>query len=122
MGEHEHAEEDRMNKLMTELKFSQKEVDDFRQVFVDRKREEQEEKGLDEANAPSGLSRDAVRRLVKALGVSITGENKAKLDDKLKSLGCDEEGVLDFFGFLDLMRWLMDTNFAGVNDVSKAKR
>merc|ERR1712217_1020782 len=120
--EHEHAEEDRMNKLMAQLKFSQKEVDDFRSVYVDRKKEEAEEKGLDEDNQLAGLTVDAVRRLVKGLGVSITGENKTKLADKLKSLGCDEEGVLDFFGFLDLMRWLMDTNFAGVNETSKAKR
>merc|ERR1712217_580378 len=67
--EFEHAEEDRMNKLMAQLKFSQKEVDDFRQVFVDKKREEQEDKDLDEANAPSGLSRDAVRKLIKLPGI-----------------------------------------------------
>merc|ERR1712113_1022164 len=120
--EHEHAEEDRMNKLMKELNFSQKEVDDFRQVFVEKKKEAMAEQGIPEdAPEPNGMTREAVRRLVRMLGVSLMGDNKNKLDNELKKLGCDEDSLLEFPGFLRLMKWMMDTDFAGVNQASSPK-
>merc|ERR1711884_333727 len=70
--EHEQAEEELMNRLMKELNFNQKEVDDFRQIFMNKKHEVAQE-DLD------GLPRDDVRRLVRSLGISLIGENKVKL-------------------------------------------
>jgi len=117
--QHDRAQEDTMTKLMQELKFSQQEVDQFRQVFKNWSRRDNVFDGEPDSATPDVLQRDVVRRLVRSLGVSITPENKGRLDDKLATL--DDGGLLDFFGFLRLMRWLTDTNFAGVNDAA-AKR
>jgi len=111
--EHHHAQEERKHKLMAELKFSQKEVEQFREIFLAKKQEyaeEAAEQGKDVSDS-NGLPRDAVRRLIKALGVAIIGEKKPKLDEELSSLGCPEDGLLDFFGFLQLMRWLMESGW-----------
>jgi len=111
--EHQHAEEERMNMLMQKLKFSQKEVEAFREIFLAKKQEGAEEASAKGKQAPDdkGIPRDAVRRLIKALGVAIIGEKKPKLDEELSSLGCPEDGLLDFPGFLQLMRWLMETGW-----------
>jgi len=122
--EHEQAEEELMNRLMAELHFSSKEVDDFRQIFMNKKHELVTESqaakpvSLKETN---GLPRDDVRRLVRSLGISLIGENKAKLDAKLKTVGCDESTPLDFPGFLRLMHWLTTSDIAQTGDVVEKK-
>lgn len=111
--EHEQAEEELMNRLMKELNFNQKEVDDFRQIFMNKKHEvAQEVKGQKGQKEPDGLPRDDVRRLVRSLGISLIGENKVKLDTELKKVGCDDNKPLDFPGFLQLMRWIMTADMA----------
>mmetsp|Transcript_127731 Transcript_127731/g.355458 ORF Transcript_127731/g.355458 Transcript_127731/m.355458 type:complete len:842 (-) Transcript_127731:212-2737(-) len=105
--EKEEQEEELMGRLMKELNFTQKEVDDFRQIYMNKKHEIAEEVKTTAGEEPEGLPRDDVRRLVRSLGISLIGENKAKLEAKLKELGCTERQPLDFPGFLQLMRWLM---------------
>merc|ERR1712217_60205 len=67
-------------------------------------------------NGVDQLSADGFRRLIRSLGVSITPGNRGKLDDKMQSL--DDQGrrdgaLLDFIAFLRMMRWMLDTDFAG---------
>lgn len=109
--EHEVAEEARMNKLMSELKFTVKEVEEFREIFLEKKQACVQELELDAM--PRGLPRDAIRRLMNALGISVKGERRVALDEELESLGCTAEDELDFAGFLRLMRWLMESGWLG---------
>jgi len=114
--EYAHAEEERMKKLMEELKFTQKEVEQFREFFLSKKQEYADETAntqetpIDPATL-KGLPRDVIRKLIKGLGVAILGDRKPMLDEELSKLGCPEEGLLDFFGFLQLMKWLMETGW-----------
>merc|ERR1712048_517095 len=118
--EHEHDEEERMGRLMQELQFSEPEVEQFRIIFrqaVKREQEKAAEISTDGKKEPAqGLTRESVRRLVRSLGVSLSPETTGILLNKLADL--DNNGVLDFLGFLRLMKWLVDTNFAGVNDAA----
>mmetsp|Transcript_57813 Transcript_57813/g.163142 ORF Transcript_57813/g.163142 Transcript_57813/m.163142 type:complete len:1165 (+) Transcript_57813:75-3569(+) len=118
-NEHDRAEEDKMDKLMQELRFTHQEVDQFRQIFRSWAGHEDEEHQAGLGGDSNGLERDAVRRLVRSLGVSITPENKGKLDQKLASL--DGGTQLNFMGFLKLMHWLVETDFAGVNGAAAKK-
>jgi len=123
--EQEHAEEECLQDLMTELKFSNLEVDQFRQIFCDRKKlqNEYDAEATDEARRSEesvGLNREGVRRLMRSLVSTIPPEDKVKFDHQLHLLmkGGDKHGDeerLDFHGFLRLMRWVLDTDFAGVN-------
>jgi len=119
--EHELAEEELMNRLMKELNFSQKEVDDFRQIFMNKKHEVAQEEQGSRGKDPDGLPRDHVRRLVRSLGISLIGENRAKLDAELKKLGCDDNKHLDFPGFLQLMRWIMTADMVTAADPAGKK-
>jgi len=120
--EHDKAEEAALEILQRELKFSDGEIEDFRQVFrtwVKRAETIMEQRPGHEP--PQTLNRDMVRRLVRSLGISISPANAGVLDQKLMTL--DEMGrletmELDFFGFLRLMRWILDTDFAGINDAA----
>merc|ERR1712048_377884 len=118
-----------MAKLMQELNFSQHEVDQFHQIFQSWLERDEAGRGSCGSStskiasagsntcAPCGLSHDIVKRIVRTLGVSMTRENAGKLEEKLANLG----ELLDFPGFLQLMRWLMDTDFAGINSAVAKK-
>jgi len=112
--EQEQAEEEKMSVLMSEIKFNQREVEEFRQVYLDRKRRCQKE--LEVETELEGLPRDAVRRLIRQLGAKMTSDGKAAVDDQLDALGCtlDSGGLLEFAGFLRLMRWLVDSGWLAV--------
>jgi Ca2+-binding EF-hand superfamily protein len=61
-----------------------------------------------------------VRQLVRSLGLIVTSQNRLLLDDKLaelERLGGVAKGTVDFIGFLGLMRWMLDTDFAGINKI-----
>mmetsp|Transcript_86552 Transcript_86552/g.224807 ORF Transcript_86552/g.224807 Transcript_86552/m.224807 type:complete len:1025 (+) Transcript_86552:3-3077(+) len=120
--EQEHAEEERLRRLLVELNFSQLEVDQFRQIFCDRKKMQNNCEGDDKllSEEAAGLSCEGVRRLMRSLVSTIPPEDKAKLEHQLQTLmsGDDkknDEETLDFHGFLRLMRWLLDTDFARIN-------
>jgi len=117
--EREREEEAAVHQLMKELNFSQKEVDDFRAIFLRKMHELREA----ERDAPKevdgkvvkllGLPRDDILRLVRSLGISLLGQNKVKLDMELKKMGCTERQPLDFPGFLRLMSWLTTVDISG---------
>jgi len=115
--EREKAEEDRVNALVVELNFSQEEVDQFRQIFCERKRQPVESDPSAPTKAdpeePNGLSREAVRKLMRSLVTTIPPADKAKLDAKLNDLMVADQ--LDFPCFLRFMRWLLDVDFAGMS-------
>merc|ERR1712129_205004 len=110
--EREREEEAAVHRLMKELNFSQKEVDDFRTIFLGKMHElrEAEKDGPNGADGNVvkllGLPRDDILRLVRSLGMSLLGDNKMKVDCELKKMGCTETQPLDFPGFLRLMSWL----------------
>jgi len=130
--QHDKAEEDAMAKLQKELNFTQQEVDEFRRVFKTQahRHDDDEDDYYDHhhdhhhhhpgGTEPEGIPRDQVRRLVRQLGVAITPENRGRLDDKLAQL--DQGGVLNFMSFLRLMKWLVDTDFAGINSAAAQKK
>merc|ERR1719264_947180 len=109
-----------MNKLMAELNFSLTEVDEFRMVFMSR--EEEASADMDFPRSGAGLPRDYVRRVVRDLGMSLKGDERAKLDNKLNSFGCTEERPLDFVGFLRLMRWVLDRQPTSGSELPDSRR
>jgi len=106
--EHERSEDAAVHALMVELGFSQKEVDDFRAIFLGKLHEVLQEQ--DEENTQvmrlSGLPHEDVKRLVRSLASSLSRQSKLQLDVELKNLGCTGDNPLEFPGFLRLMRWL----------------
>lgn len=116
----EHEEEERMHRLMHDLHFTEQEVEQFRIIMRSWvKREADKAAEIAEGapkDPPEGLKVDGVRRLVRSLGVSLDSKNAETLTNKVESMY--EDGILNFFGFLQLMRWLMDVNFAGINDAA----
>jgi len=117
--EQEHVEEARLHRLMEELNFENQEVAQFREIYMERKQEIMGS-GTSPTAAmkpgqvePTGLSREAIRKLMRILVVTVNPNEKVKLDEQLKGLLNDE--MLDFHNFLRLMRWLLDTDFAGIN-------
>jgi len=121
----EKEEEAALRDLQVELRFAEGEVEDFRQIFRGWVRKsyelEAKRKRPQSDNVPETLPRDTVKRLVRSLGVSISPANSEKLDGKIKELdefGRLESAELNFFSFLYLMRWILDTDFAGVNDAA----
>lgn len=109
--EHEQDEEDRLNKLTVELGFSHKEVEEFRQIFIAKKQEGAKDRGIE--GEADGMSPADVRRLIRALGVSVKGDRKAVLEAELEQISTSADGFLDFAGFLKLMRWLMESGWVG---------
>merc|ERR1712176_435732 len=112
---HERAEEQRMAALMVVLKFTQTEVDQFREIFLnwvnrERRMSEASNSCAVDAKGPDTLTQDAMRRLIRSLGLSISHEDGTLL---VKEFAEHEEskGRIGFTGFLHLMRWMLDTNF-----------
>merc|ERR1712176_249719 len=120
---HERAEEQRMAALMADLKFTQTEVDQFREIFhnwINRERMVNEASGscAVDAKGPDALTQDALKRLVRTLGLSISPEDG---DRMVKQFADHEEstGGLGFAGFLHLMRWMLDTDFVSIKEATE---
>jgi len=107
----EASEEKLMSELMAELKFTIKDVEEFRQVYNERKRLWSEQRGKVSDKEPAGLPSDAIYRLMNFLGLSLPKERKIQLDEQLDALGSTPDAGLDFPGFLRLMRWLMESGW-----------
>jgi len=137
--EHDQAQEDMQAKLQVDLSFSEGEIEEFRQIFrmwCKRIRDLEadltgksadDDQGMGMGNkSEDELPTDGARRLVRSLGCTLSVQNQAVLDEKVSSLDTLEnrKGVakINFFGFIRLMRWLLDTNFAGINDSAANRR
>eukprot|EP00930_Biecheleria_cincta_P015447 TRINITY_DN12892_c0_g1_i1.p1 TRINITY_DN12892_c0_g1~~TRINITY_DN12892_c0_g1_i1.p1 ORF type:complete len:1178 (+),score=290.17 TRINITY_DN12892_c0_g1_i1:289-3534(+) len=122
---HDRAREQALTKLMDELKFHAKEVNEFHTIFTmwtkkeqnngkQKRPEDEEADDTGEVADPSAsVNRDTVRRVMRSLGMSLTPEKKTLLDTKLDKL--EEEGGLRFHGFLRLMKWVIDSDFANMS-------
>lgn len=138
----DHAEVDRDRQIMDKTKFTPKEAEEFREIFsfwaekaaaLDDGKAAPEEapagspgKGLmtpsggDSSEAPRIhlLTEDGMKRVVRSLGLIMTPQERHELDEKLKEGPTDKEnpGKYGFFEFLVFMRWMLDTNFAHINE------
>jgi len=65
------------------------------------------------------LSGDGIRRIVRSLGLSLSNESRAALEQKVNKFDLDDRGRIDFPDFLRLMRWMLDTNFAQIEGAIK---
>eukprot|EP00747_Dinoflagellata_sp_TGD_P017314 gnl/TRDRNA2_/TRDRNA2_125750_c2_seq1.p1 gnl/TRDRNA2_/TRDRNA2_125750_c2~~gnl/TRDRNA2_/TRDRNA2_125750_c2_seq1.p1 ORF type:complete len:497 (+),score=105.27 gnl/TRDRNA2_/TRDRNA2_125750_c2_seq1:2-1492(+) len=68
------------------------------------------------------LSRDQLLNLLASLGLRFAAELRDQLEAKVSQLkagnGIESSG-LEFCDFLHLMRWMLDTDFAGINAVAE---
>eukprot|EP00933_Yihiella_yeosuensis_P080805 TRINITY_DN94306_c0_g1_i1.p1 TRINITY_DN94306_c0_g1~~TRINITY_DN94306_c0_g1_i1.p1 ORF type:complete len:1130 (+),score=267.36 TRINITY_DN94306_c0_g1_i1:103-3390(+) len=115
----EQEKEARINAVIEETGFAVKETNQFRVIFTrwyyqDDESKDPDEEGNDLVDDYSGISRDLAKRIVRSLGISLSGDKSKQLDTVLDKF--EENGLLYFFGFLRLMKWIVDTNFAGTND------
>jgi len=66
------------------------------------------------------LNVDELVNLLRSMGVFINQAQRKDLERRVGSTA-DANGSLGFAGFLLVMRWVLDSNFAGVNDVAATK-
>jgi len=120
---------DREARAIEQSKFSHGEVDQFRGIFLnwfenDRLFEAAAmtgsrptaPQGLLSGEAPKVLSKDCVRRLLRSLGVTLSHGQRILLDQRID--GLEASGSVDFADFLRLMRWMLDIDFAGIQELS----
>lgn len=133
----EEAESQHTSQAMEETSFTQREADEFREVFdlwVSRRVERGgggSPTGAESSNgscspsgssSPSGtpspgqLAVEDVRRVLRSLGLSLNGRQRGELKRYLTGQGADIG--LDFATFLRLMRWMLDGNFADIRGAS----
>lgn len=137
--ERDQSAEVREVQVVKELGFTKAEVEDFREVFLRWTRHGGKAAGIEEGKADGspgaggvsfasragsagggatekdGLSRGIFYKLLLSLGVSLGYKEKEELEERFAGADLDDEGRLSFLGFLGLMRWLLDSDFAGVN-------
>jgi len=127
-SERDLEEQELLETIQRDLRFSEAETEEFRTIFrmwVKKTKEAEFDGDPDdmpeEANplgAKDSLPRDGLRRLIRSLGCSITPQWQDTLDKQVAEITGDRRlgAVIDFPQFLRLMRWLMDTDYAGIND------
>eukprot|EP00931_Biecheleriopsis_adriatica_P087242 TRINITY_DN61739_c0_g1_i1.p1 TRINITY_DN61739_c0_g1~~TRINITY_DN61739_c0_g1_i1.p1 ORF type:complete len:1134 (-),score=333.61 TRINITY_DN61739_c0_g1_i1:38-3439(-) len=76
---------------------------------------------LNEDDDDASLGLPMFQKLLKSLGMTITSMHKQTLEMKTdggpRSVDTDK-GNLSFVGFLQMMRWMLDTDFASINNIS----
>eukprot|EP00931_Biecheleriopsis_adriatica_P003611 TRINITY_DN105407_c0_g1_i1.p1 TRINITY_DN105407_c0_g1~~TRINITY_DN105407_c0_g1_i1.p1 ORF type:complete len:1101 (+),score=239.35 TRINITY_DN105407_c0_g1_i1:77-3379(+) len=137
-------EEERSSKIIASLHFSRQETEDFRAIFLSWARtggaapikestalgtrmsfsgSEQQVENLDPHDlfeSGASLSIALFQKLLKSLGLTITQQLKQKLEARLQSSAeLTDKGELSFPGFLQMMRWMLDSNFAGINGAAQ---
>jgi len=131
------AEVDRDRKITEHTKFTPKEAQDFREIFVfwvnkadalNNAQEAPDSKAqggkLGGKDAPDEqarnlyLSADGCRRVVRSLGLHMTPQDRKDLDERLDKGPESPEapGKYGFFEFLLFMRWVLDCNFGQINE------
>jgi len=114
---------ERETTAIEESKFVTAEIDSFREIFVswyekdkafelEKIRNAGGKETIEEVETKE-LSKDCMRRLLQSLGVTVTPEQRKKLEGKIDDQ-TDKGGKLDFADFLRIMRWMLDTDFAGL--------
>mmetsp|Transcript_89235 Transcript_89235/g.158214 ORF Transcript_89235/g.158214 Transcript_89235/m.158214 type:complete len:1124 (+) Transcript_89235:115-3486(+) len=134
--------EERHRQITERLRFSKQETDEFRSIFLNWARSggatpaptnnlgrrialnetaakrEEESKDLEDDDA--GLPIAIFQKLLRSLGLTITQAHKQVLEQKISSTAeTTDAGDLSFVGFLQMMRWMLDDNFAGINGAAQ---
>jgi len=132
------ASDEKVNTTAVELGFSPPELEQFRKIFLKWCRNEGlngtaslesspvrrsgtlpggGSEPLDAAEPPpeEGLSIDVLCRLLQSMGMSMTLTQKGELEKQVAKVDTTAQGLLSFVGFLRMMRWLLDSDFAGIN-------
>jgi Ca2+-binding EF-hand superfamily protein len=128
--------EERTERTAKELHFSWSEVKQFRDIFEEWSRREREailaanggnSKGDDSditniTRTAGGISPSTFVRVVRSLGVSASLRQMQELEAQVaKHPDKNRQGQLMFVGFLAMMRWIMDTDFAGINEAAEKR-
>jgi Ca2+-binding EF-hand superfamily protein len=122
------------DQAIQETGFSSQEVSDFRDIYghwvkveettcPSSRRSTKKNKTSDEAGVaeePRTLSVDGMSRLFRSLKLSVSPPQMEKLEDVVCKLNSKGNGELNFPIFLRVMKWLVVTDFAGIN--SKVKQ
>lgn len=133
--------EEESQQLLQAISFSKQEIDDFRAVFLswakhggmglssedtalgtkvslhETAAKKRETEDLDEEEP--GLSASMLQKLLRWLNVPVTMQGKEALEGRLSLVQQTEKNELSFVGFLQVMRWMLDTNFCGINGVAQ---
>jgi len=131
------AKEEESRVLLEAISFSHQEIDDFRSVFLNWAKygglnpsmnegtlgqrvslaetaaRKQDTEDLDEEEP--GLTFTMFQKLLRSLDLPINQHNKQAMEDRLNHVQMTEKNELSFVGFLQMMRWMLDSNFAGIN-------
>eukprot|EP00439_Symbiodinium_sp_Y106_P079603 s985_g18.t1 len=123
--------------LLEAISFSKQEIDDFRSVFLNWAKygglnpavdegtlgqrvslqetaaKKKETEDLDEEEP--GLTHSMFQRLLRSLELQINQQAKQAMEEKLSRVQLTDKHELSFVGFLQMMRWMLDSNFAGIN-------
>lgn len=135
------VKEEESRKQLEAISFSKQEIDDFRAVFLswakhggmglssedtalgtkvslhETAAKKKETEDLDEEEP--GLSMSMLQKLLRWLNVPMTMQGKQAMEEKLSSVLLTDKNELSFVGFLQMMRWMLDTNFCGINGVAQ---
>eukprot|EP00929_Paragymnodinium_shiwhaense_P037449 TRINITY_DN19953_c0_g2_i1.p1 TRINITY_DN19953_c0_g2~~TRINITY_DN19953_c0_g2_i1.p1 ORF type:complete len:1226 (+),score=249.65 TRINITY_DN19953_c0_g2_i1:110-3787(+) len=106
-------EEEEIAKISAESSLLPEEVESFREVFVSWRGRDcrDDEDGMDRVDT---LSPQGLRQMLQSLGVTVSNRQQDALTKQIEELA-DRDGRLRFAGFLRLMWWLMESDFAGIN-------
>jgi len=74
----------------------------------------------EEGRNSNWLPWDGIVRVLRSFGVSLNSKDRTSLEEKLSKYDRDDHERIDFADFLRLMRWMVDTNFAGLGLTAKS--
>jgi len=136
----ERAYEERVLRTSAQLGFLPTEIAQFREAFIHWARHgkgpDPTQVGID---APpdlraqcvedllgdgfqEGLSMYSLIKLIQSLGCTVQAKDEPTLAAKIESMSKNANGQLNFVGFLQTMRWLLDSNFGGVNKAVASRK
>jgi len=119
--------EDMVQETSSNLNFDSTEVAQFREIFIHWARQQG---GWDAAEPvridktvedligdglEQSISKISLIKLLQSLGCTLQTKDEPTLTEKIKDVGTNRDGQLNFVGFLQMMRWLLDSNFGGIN-------
>jgi len=124
-------EEDRVAAAAQECEFKQQEVTQFREIYLQWSKQSESIADPDEdghrrsvnfssaggENAELGLTMDALKRLLR-IGLKLKISPRQHDELEMQYVFITNKSRLDLPGFLKLMRWLLTSNFANVNETA----
>ncbi|CAE7393785.1 CML12 [Symbiodinium pilosum] len=117
---HEREAEAELTQVAEEADFSMSEVTEFLDIFSQYWAEELlpgEAENPNNRLTKKSITRSSVYKLLRAMGIRLDPTLKETLDKQVAHLSGER---LDFHGFLRLMRWMVEVNFANINNGGNA--